>query len=68
MKKILFVAVALVALCSFNSCQKGCTCTESNTGYSQKINTNSAYPTCKDIEQTFLVVGADDLGQEWTCR
>ena len=68
MKKILFVAVALVALCSFNSCQKACTCTEEYTGYSQKMNTNSAYPTCKDIEKTFVLVGAEDLGQEWTCR
>lgn len=68
MKKVLFAAVALMAVCAFNSCQKECTCTESGTGVSEKIKTNSAYPTCKDIEGTFVAVGAEELGQHWTCK
>lgn len=68
MKKVLFAAVAVMALCAFNSCKKECTCTEKGTGYSQKISTNTAYPTCKDIEKTFEDVGASAAGQSWSCQ
>lgn len=68
MKKVLFVAVAMVATCAFTSCKKDCTCTEQGSGVSEKISTNSAYPTCKDIERTFVEVGAEELGQHWVCQ
>lgn len=68
MKKVLFAAVALMAVCTFNSCVKDCNCTEANSGYSQKISTSTAAPTCKDIEKTFVDVGAQELGQNWTCK
>lgn len=71
MKKVLFVAVAVVAALSFSSCKKSCTCTEKNSGYSQKIETDSEYKTCSAIEDLMNEVakeeGFGDL-QEWSCK
>lgn len=67
MKKVLFFAVALVACCTFNSCKKTCTCTEKNSGYSQNIDTDKDYKTCKDIQDLLKSTSAG-LGQSWTCK
>lgn len=67
MKKVLFFAAAIVACCAFTSCKKTCTCTESITGYSQKIETDSQYRTCQDIEDLFDVTAAG-LNQYWHCK
>jgi len=67
MKKVLFFAVAIVACCAFNSCKKTCTCTEKKTGVSQKIDTDSQYRTCSDIQSLFKSTAAG-TGQSWTCK
>lgn len=66
MKKVLVVVAAIAMVSAFTSCKKTCTCTESFTGVSQKIETNQAYPTCADIEALFEIAEYDD--QEWHCK
>lgn len=71
MKKVLFVAVAMVAAMSFVSCKKSCTCTEKNTGLEKKIDTDSQYTTCGAIEDLFNETakqqGVGDI-QSWSCK
>lgn len=71
MKKVLFLAAVLVAACTFTSCKKKCTCTEKNTGYEQKIETDSQYKTCGAIEdllnETAQKEGFGDI-QSWSCK
>lgn len=67
MKKVMLFAAVLVAACAMTSCKKTCTCTEKGTGYSQKIDTDSQYKTCQDIEDLFKTTAAG-LGQEWNCK
>ena len=52
---------------AFTSCKKTCTCTESVTGVSQKMETNNAYPTCQAIEDLFEVAETG-TGQDWHCK
>ena len=67
MKKVLFLAAALVVAFAFTSCKKNCTCTEKNTNYSQKIKTDSEFKTCEDIED-YMNDLAEGLGQDWNCK
>ena len=67
MKKVLVVVAAIAMVSAFTSCKKTCTCTESVTGVSQKMETNNAYPTCQAIEDLFEVaeIGTE---QDWHCK
>lgn len=71
MKKVLFFAVACMATFAFSSCkQKSCTCTEVNSGISQTIETNEAYPTCADIQALYAseVKAQGITNQNWKCK
>lgn len=57
MKKVLFLAVAFVAAISFSSCKKTCTCTNNQTGVSEKVKTDSEYKKCADIEDALNTAG-----------
>ena len=66
MKKVLFLAVAVVAAFSFSSCKKTCTCTNDQTGKSEKVKTDKDYSTCAEIEDAL-----DDAGMGYytfTCK
>ena len=66
MKKVLFVAVAMVALCAMPSCKKVCTCTNNYDDEVSKIETTKEYPTCKDIEDVLDAAGMGIIDS--TCR
>ncbi|MBR2165667.1 MAG: hypothetical protein IKP02_00300 [Paludibacteraceae bacterium] len=70
MKKVLFVAVALVAAFAFSSCKKTCTCTEATTGVSKKMETDSKYSTCKAIQDLFEDLAKEENAswQKWSCK
>ena len=66
MKKVLFVAVAMVAAISFSSCKKTCTCTNSSTGQSEKVKTDKDFKTCEDIEDALNEVSYGLV--KWSCK
>lgn len=71
MKKVLLFAVVCLTICAFSSCkQKSCTCTETNSGVSQEIETNEAYPTCADIQALYAseVKAQGITNQNWKCK
>ena len=57
MKKVLFLAVAFVAAISFSSCKKTCTCTNQQTGVSEKVKTDKEYKKCSDIQDALNAAG-----------
>ena len=71
MKKVLLiVAVACIAGMSV-SCKKECTCTEKQTGVTQKTPTDSQYRTCKDVENLLQNTSSGVskyVKIEWSCK
>lgn len=70
MKKVLLiVAVACIAGMSV-SCKKECTCTEKQSGVTQKTQTDSQYRTCKDIENLLQTSSPTSkyIKLEWSCK
>lgn len=70
MKKVLLiVAVACIAGMSV-SCKKECTCSEKQSGVTQKIPTDSQYRTCKDIENLLQDISPTSkyIKLEWSCK
>ena len=68
MKKVLFIAVAAIAVLSFSSCKDTkCTCTEKNTGASQEFDLSGqdVYDTCGDVED--LLNDASEGYLDWNC-
>lgn len=70
MKKVLFIAVAFVACCTFNSCKKTCTCTEAVTGVSETMETDMTYKSCQDFEDLYRTTASrlDASWQKWSCK
>lgn len=70
MKKVLLiVAVACIAGMSV-SCKKECTCSEKQSGVTQKMPTDSQYRTCKDIENLLQDSSPTTkyIKLEWSCK
>lgn len=70
MKKVLFIAAAVIAALSFSSCKDTkCTCTEKTTGVSQDFDLTGqdVYDNCDEIEDLFESL-AEGLEQDWTCK
>jgi hypothetical protein len=70
MKKVLFIAAAVIAALSFSSCKDTkCTCTEKNSGYSQEIDLTGqeVYDNCNEVEDLFEAEAAG-LDQKWSCK
>ena len=57
MKKVLFAVAAVVVALSFASCKKTCTCTNQETGASEKVKTDKDYKNCADIEDALNDAG-----------
>lgn len=67
MKKVVLVAAVIVAALACTSCKKTCTCTEKYTNTVSKIDTDSQYKTCSDIQDLFAEK-AKGTGQSWSCK
>lgn len=57
MKKVLFLAAVLVAALAFTSCKKKCTCTDPETGKSEKVELDKKYfSNCQEMSDAMSLV------------
>lgn len=70
MKKVLFIAAAVIAALSFSSCKDTkCTCTEKTTGVSQDFDLTGqdVYDNCNEVED-LLEAESAGMDLKWNCK
>ena len=69
MKKVLFLAVAIITVFTFSSCKQSWTCTEDYSGATQDVNLGGTFYDCKEYADLLNETAADmGYNQDWDCK